>query len=258
MEEKAKTGTKEWAAWNANLYEGCSYNCRYCYAKNMAHRFNRRDRNDWSRMELNYHMLDKSWRKREGICMFPSTHDITPATVEYSIDFLQNLLKAGNRVLIVTKADVNVIQRLITRITDFKSKAELEELKNRIEFRVTIGSMDDRVLNYWEPGAPTFASRRNAVRFLKEKGFRVSISIEPYLDPDSENVIKLIRNIYDDVSEIWIGMMNHNRKLAEKAEQGLIVNKGHAATMIIFIQNLKLEKIRWKDSMQKVIKKYGL
>lgn len=39
--QKITLGTKEWADSNVNCYLGCSNNCRYCYAKKMAIRFNR-------------------------------------------------------------------------------------------------------------------------------------------------------------------------------------------------------------------------
>lgn len=38
---KRISGTKEWAAHNLNIVQGCGHRCRYCYARAMAHRFGR-------------------------------------------------------------------------------------------------------------------------------------------------------------------------------------------------------------------------
>ena len=56
---KITLGTKEWADSNVNCYSGCSNNCRYCYAKKMAIRFNRKSENNWQEMEPNKKSINK-------------------------------------------------------------------------------------------------------------------------------------------------------------------------------------------------------
>ena len=145
-------GTKEWADTNVNFVAGCSHDCLYCYAKKMAIRFNRKTSETWKVMDLNYKNLVKNYRKRKGRIMFPTSHDITnDAGVEYyCLVLLKKVLKAGNSVLITTKPRLNVIQNICEAF---------EKYKDQIQFRFTITSIDDRILQYWEPNAPLFIER---------------------------------------------------------------------------------------------------
>ena len=75
----AISGTKEWAVHNFNIAQGCSHNCRYCYARANAIRFGRIKKPDeWTAEQINEKNRHKKWRKRDGRIMFPTTHDITP------------------------------------------------------------------------------------------------------------------------------------------------------------------------------------
>ena len=47
------SGTKEWRPNNENCIEGCSNDCRYCYAKKNAIRFGRRDPGSWKIIDHN-------------------------------------------------------------------------------------------------------------------------------------------------------------------------------------------------------------
>ncbi len=44
-------------------YFGCSNNCRYCYAKKIAIRFNRKTEESWKIMEINQKKVEKTLRK---------------------------------------------------------------------------------------------------------------------------------------------------------------------------------------------------
>ena len=49
-------GTQEWSVKTVNCCTGCSHNCRYCYAKEMAVRFKQVESKDWplERVRENY------------------------------------------------------------------------------------------------------------------------------------------------------------------------------------------------------------
>ena len=191
-------GTKEWSDWNLNVYKGCSNNCRYCYAKFMALRFKRiKSEAEWAFPVLNRKVVHQSFRKRKGRGMFPTTHDITPQTYMYYSVVLLRLLRAGNEVLITSKPNFVIIKMLCKRIMMWTDK---------IQFRFTITSMNDGLLKYWEEGAPNYQSRKDSLIYAFRKGFKTSVSIEPYLGIDP---IPLIKDIALYCSEsIWIGIMN--------------------------------------------------
>ena len=80
--------------------------------------------------------------------------------------------------------------------------------KEEIFFRFTIGAMDDKVLSYWEPTAPSNKERKQPLAFAYNQGFNTSVDIEPMLDsPNIKDLVEERLPIVNDV--IWIGKMNH-------------------------------------------------
>jgi len=80
--DRKGTGTAEWAEVTENICRGCANNCLYCYAAHNANRFGLRHRDCWHDEALTKRALITSYPAREGVVMFPSSHDITPYNVE--------------------------------------------------------------------------------------------------------------------------------------------------------------------------------
>lgn len=252
-----KTGTKEWAEHRANLYTGCSNRCLYCYAMNQALRFKRiRTRDDWAHMSIN----NKTWvanvGKKPGRTMFPTTHDITPDTAAFCAGYLKALLMAGNDVVLVSKPHPEAIGIVLREVKGWQA-----EWQSRLLFRFTITAGDDRLLGYWEPGAPSFVQRMAALMTVYYAGWRTSVSIEPMLDP--ANVADLVRMMRPWVLEdIWIGKMNQVRQrvkvvTADDTRQVARLIDGQTDEKIIaIVRALKdVKQVRWKDSIQEVIER---
>ena len=246
---KITQGTKEWASSNVNLYSGCSNNCKYCYAKNMAIRFGRKTEENWSEMELNILAITKDYRKRQGRIMFPTSHDITPESLYYCIIALRKLLKPGNNVLVTTKPNLWCVYNILS---------QLEQYKTQIQFRFTITSISDYRLRFWEPNAPNFEERLQSVKIAYRMGYKTSISIEPFLDEDP---LPLILELNPFVSEtIWIGKMNYIKAKNITPEerrfyeyQRKICSWTNIKKILLEIQKLPDDiksKIRIKDSIR--------
>jgi DNA repair photolyase len=249
---KKKTGTKEWAETNENIQTGCEHDCLYCYAKCMAIRFGRATALSWKQPEIRAATLTKPFKKRSGRIMFPTTHDITPSNVWQCLFFLFHLLEPGNHVLIVTKPHVDCIENLCREFHPYKSQ---------ILFRFTIGSADDEVLRFWEPGAPCFNERLDSLILAQEQGFQTSVSCEPMLDANIEAVVQAIEPYVTD--SIWIGKANRLRQIislncpgdsdvAQRAGE-LISIQSDARIMDLHDRYKDHEQIRWKDSSREVI-----
>ena len=189
------SGTKEWAEFNVNFSKGCSNNCKYCYAKRMAKRFGWKL--SWDEMENKEEMAEKGFTKREGVIMSPSSHDITESNVDLAIKVFKHILEAGNDLLIVSKPKESLIKKICEEITPWKEQ---------VLFRFTIGTIDDKIREFWEPGAPSIQDRIAALTYAFEHGWETSVSIEPYLD---RNVIELIKKLEPFVTDyLWVGPMN--------------------------------------------------
>jgi DNA repair photolyase len=201
--DKITSGTKEWADSNVNCISGCSNDCRYCYAKKMAIRFGRKSEDTWKQMEIREHDVEKNYRKRQGRVMFPTSHDITPKkeVKEACFKVLKKLLESENEVLVTLKPAYEVIKDICKKFEFFN------EL---IQFRFTITSMNDDLLCFWEPGAPRFEERLESLKYAYTKGFKTSVSIEPFLDRNPVELVELIQPFITE--SIWIGKMNYIRR----------------------------------------------
>lgn len=216
--KKITSGTKEWADTNVNFAAGCTHDCRYCYAKGMAIRFQRcvpdnfTDGMDpeyadfmkfwfttWRHMVVDNDKVDKVYAKRKGRIMLPSSHDLVPEYLEETLDVLAKLMLSGNSVLITTKPHMEVIKRICD---------SFQKYKEQIQFRFTITSLNDATLSYWEPGAPLITERIQALIYAFNAGYKTSLSIEPCLDEDPRDLVSLLEPFVTE--SIWIGIMNHN------------------------------------------------
>jgi len=243
---KITSGTREWADYNVNCIKGCYNNCRYCYAKMMAKRFGRSTDDTWKNMNIRKEVLSRNYKKRPGRVMFPSAHDIFDISPfkEACFIVLKKLLESGNDVLVTTKPKLTIIQEIDHQFSDYK---------DQIQFRFTITSDDDQLLEFWEPNAPRFKERLASLKYAFQEKFKTSVSIEPFLD---YNPTKLAETITPFITEsIWIGRMNYiPRKNISKEEKPYYseIRKNYETCHLWEICN-KLDghpKIRVKDSIK--------
>lgn len=265
MGNKAQTkkgsvaGTYEWSQHTLNFQTGCEHNCLYCYSKEMSVRYGRSDTASWTVPAIRQHDVIKKIKEYDSIVMFPSSHDITPNNLNESLLFISNILNAGNKILIVSKPHLECIKAICKQ---FKNN------KNKILFRFTIGSVDDDVLKFWEPGAPDFKERYECLKYAFKKGFQTSVSCEPMLD---NNIAAVIKKVIKYVTEtIWLGKANN---LLGKTGQGRLERNGVAtpevlqkanelndwqddANMIALYNKYKSDpKIKFKESIKRVLSK---
>lgn len=242
---KITSGTKEWADHNINCFKGCYNNCRYCYAKMMAKRFGRATEETWKEMKIRHDVLKNNFRKYNGRVMFPSSHDIInmPEVKEACFIVISKLLKAGNEVLITTKPQLLITKSIIKQFKLYKSQ---------IQFRFTITSINDELLSFWEPNAPIFKERLKSLSYAFKKGFKTSVSIEPFLDYDPQ---KLVNTLSPYITEsIWIGPMNYisrNNIPKEDQYQYEKIRKNYEIKHLIELFECfkDFPKFRFKDSM---------
>ena len=198
---KITLGTREWADSNVNCYFGCSNDCRYCYAKKMAIRFNKKTKDTWKIMVPNIKNIKKGYRKRNGRIMFPTSHDITDESLSNCLTLLKKLFNSGNEILVTTKPRSKCIKVIC------KNFLENKEL---VQFRFTITSKNSNLLKFWEPGAPSFEERYESLKYAFHQGFKTSISIEPFLDKDPFELVEILMPFATE--SIWIGKMNYISK----------------------------------------------
>ena len=184
--------------------------------------------------------------------MFPTTHDITPKNVTECISVLTGLCGMGNEILIVTKPHLECVRRLCVALAGYR---------NSILFRFTIGSSDDAVLSFWEPNAPSFLERKNALKYAHQNGFRTSVSCEPMLDTNPAAIINATRNYVTD--SIWLGRVNQlpagismncpKDETAKIAARNLLGAQTDRWILELYADWKNDTLIKWKDSVKKVV-----
>lgn len=245
-------GTKEWASSNFNLQHGCEHLCRYCYARSMCPRHGKTTVGGWATPKVIPGATDKKFGKRSGTIMFPTTHDITPRNIHLCLEALLKMLRAGNKVLIVSKPHPECVYQITGACNDYMGQ---------ILFRFTIGSVDDKVLKFWEPGAPSFSERLCSLMVAFKAGYKTSISCEPMLDDRIDRVVSEVKEYVTDT--IWIGKANflverlksngeYDEETARRAAQ-LLEWQSDDHIRLLYRLYEKNSMIKWKESIKKVV-----
>jgi len=197
-------------------------------------------------MEIRTHVIYKKFHKYEGRVMFPSSHDIVdiPEIKDACFTVLEKLLLVENEVLVTTKPSLSVTKDIIEQFKKFQPQ---------LQFRFTITSLNDELLSFWEPNAPSYEDRLKSLILAYKEGFKTSVSIEPFLDTGPQ---LLVHEVAPHVTEsIWIGPMNYiPRNNISEADQPMYntmrenINVSHLKEIY---EDLKdFPKIRFKDSMK--------
>jgi len=246
-------GTKEWAKHSLNMTVGCSNNCRYCYSR-ASYEKNDKSGVEWSNERINEDMLNRTFGKRTGTTMFPTSHDITSSNYKEATQVLKNLLSPGNDVLIVTKPSFMVIDYLTSHLSEFKEQ---------ILFRFTIGSSDDNILSFWEPGASSFDERLRSLQLAFDRGYFTSVSAEPLLDNRLEVTRVFVNKIMPYITDsIWIGKMNQPDTRIDLTEfsrdmksylSEYLNNQSDKNILSIYSEFKDNPKIKWKESIKKIV-----
>ena len=247
------TGTRQWSNKSINFQTGCEHNCLVCYAKDMSIKYKQTTKNNWDNPRIRIKDVKKKISKwNESMVMFPSSHDITPNNIAEAKLVLRKILEADNEVLIVSKPHYKCIKEICEEFADYKDK---------ILFRFTIGSYNNKVLKFWEPGAPSLNERMKSLKCAFNSGYETSISIEPMMDNKVDKVIDAVKPYVTET--LWLGKVNQmwnrlnrntdmNDELVKKAEQ---LEKWQSDENILKLYNKYKDDsmMMWKDSIQKVV-----
>ena len=151
---------QDWVYKTVSCCNGCSNDCIYCFAKGDAINKKRILLQNWKNEVIRHKDVDKEYKLFDNPRMFPGTHDITENNFDACQIVLNKLLSAGNRILLVSKPRYNLIAKICNEYKNFS---------NNILFRFTIGSINDQVLSFWEPNAPSYVERIWSVNFPKSR-----------------------------------------------------------------------------------------
>lgn len=244
-------GTKEWAVAEINCSVGCPHDCKYCYGRIAALKKGLiASAAEWPHTRISEEAVSATWPLYSGQVMFPAAHDIVAENLQASLQVISGLLKAGNRVLVVSKPAVSCVRKICT---------EFYQQREQLLFRFTITARDSKILSFWEPGAPAYAERLDSLQLAFASGFETSVSIEPILDLG--DIEPLIAEIEPYVTHsIWLGKMNRIEERvgidsrAMEMEVERIRSEQSDGRIDTLYRRLKDNPLlRWKESIKQVV-----
>ena len=118
----------------------------------------------------------------------------------------------------------------------------------------------------FEPNAPSFEERFNALKIAKDHGFNTSISVEPLLDDDPEGLINKLSPYLSsidykfDIGTIWIGLLKINyiplqlrvgkvKQMIDKIKKG----QKFESVFSYYSRFYDNERVKWKESILKLM-----
>lgn len=245
-------GTGEWADINRNCMIGCSNDCAYCYSRANALKHGTvASRAAWLIEKADSAEITRRHKKLDGLVMFPTRHDTTPANIQYNLPYLAGLLEAGNEVLFVTKANLSCMKEICSKLDSYKSQ---------LLIRVTIGSMNPTICKFWERHAPSPQERLQALQHAFELGYQTSVSMEPILN-GVEDAVATYRAVEPYTTEkIWIGAMNGLDTRVDTTNPNFkqavadLKELQSKSELLRLYEELKEEpKVLWKESIRKLV-----
>ena len=135
------------------------------------------------------------------------------------------------------------------------------EFREQIMFRFTIGSCNNDVLRFWDQNAPGFEERLASLSYAFGAGFKTSVSCEPLLDNQADGLISMLYPYVNDA--IWIGKANkltsrlkingHDDPETIRKAEALIESQSDDYIMDLYERHKSDTRIKWKDSVKKVV-----
>ena len=197
-----KGPAKEYSHLAINLYHGCCFACRYCYAPGIA--FKKLDEwsaNPYPKKNI-LERIEKDAKRMRGdprsiLLCFTSDPYQSPEAAKLTRDTLLILEKYEMTATVLTKAGTVAMQ-------DF----DILE-RNGWKFGTTLSYVSNRVHCEWEQGAADPLSRVNAIQEAYYGDIKTWVSLEPVMD--AGEALRLIQHQHKYVDFWKVGKMNHRK-----------------------------------------------
>jgi DNA repair photolyase len=190
--------------YTLNPYEGCSFNCQYCYIRGSKYGENMADSLS---VKINaVEVLDRqlAFRVKKGqygiIALASATDPYIRSEEKYLITqgFLNIILKHRFPVLMITKSEL--ILRDVDILKAINSTAiHANDLAGKLPGAIisfSLSTLDEEISNTLEPGAPPPINRLRTMQKFKDAGFTVGVNLIPtlpFITDSSAELEKIIR-----------------------------------------------------------------
>lgn len=191
--------------YSANPYEGCSFNCIYCYIR--GSKYGENMTKTLSAKVNAPEVLEKQLKRRakEGeygiISLSSSTEPYMPIEEELKLTrkLLEIILRYKFPVHVLTKS--KLILRDLDLLKEIDKNAILpDDLKPKLRrgavISLSISTLDEKLAKILEPGAPAPKERLETIQKCKKEGFLVGVDfipVLPFLSDADEQLDEMIK-----------------------------------------------------------------
>ena len=198
-----KGAAKEYSHLAINLYHGCRFACKYCYAPAIAlKKLDEWSANPQPKKDI-LERIEKDAKKIAGdprsiLLCFTSDPYQSPEAAALTRQVLLILEKYNLTATVLTKAGMGAVQ-------------DFDILKrNGWMFGTTLSCWTSGTQKKWEPNAATPTSKARAIqKATHEFGIKTWVSMEPVYD--TKEALHVIRTMSTWVDFWKIGKMNHRK-----------------------------------------------
>lgn len=221
---------QEYSELACNLYSNCAFGCLYCYCPAIL----RKSLKEWSenpkpRKDV-LKLLEKDCinatpeiKEKELLLSFMCDPYQNAEAAELTSKALSILFYYGFK-------KVNILTKNPAAIGD-----DITYFLNNKGWKIgsTIIFRDEKLREFWEPGAPSIESRINAIKELHKLGIYTWVSIEPVVNPFE--ALYVIKELMNHVDFFKVGKLNHMKEVESKIDwhdfyiqvEELLKNKPH-------------------------------
>jgi len=206
--------------YSVNPYDGCSFNCIYCYIRgskygeNMARTLSVKV----NALELLEKQLSRRAKKGEYgiIALSSSTEPYMPIEEKLKLTrkLLEIILKYKFPVHVITKS--KLILRDLDLLKEIDKTAILPDdlkpkLKRGVIISFSISTLDEKLAKILEPGAPTPKERLETMQKCKKEGFLVGVDyipVLPFLSDSEEQLDEMIKTAKEyEADFVFVGVL---------------------------------------------------
>lgn len=183
--------------YTLNPYEGCSFNCQYCYVRGSKYGENMEETLSVKvngAAVLDRQLTFRAKKNQYGIIALASATDpYIRAEEKYRMteSFLQRIAKHRFPVLMITKSDLIVRDLALLQEID-RVAVHAGDLQGRLTrgaiISFSLSTLDESIASTLEPGASSPMKRLQTMRACKEAGLMVGVNCIPILPGISDSV----------------------------------------------------------------------
>lgn len=201
-----KGRAKEYGDLALNIYNFCSFGCIYCFAPLML----KKDREKYHKIPvLRNNLLEKVERDCQQndltgrvvhLCFTCDPYQDIDIGLQFTRDVIQIFKKYNVNFQVLTKGGTRAVR-------------DFDLYKSGDSFGTTLTMFTPERSKEWEPNAPDYADRLEAIKTAHEAGIKTWVSLEPVIFP--EETLKIIKDTAPYVDLYKVGTLNYNDRKNE-------------------------------------------